>query len=238
MTISGVDVSRAQSPERCNWAAAVGSGLHFVLVKGSEGAGGAAGAYVDPAAAEHLTRIRRTPLFVGMYHVARPDNRFRSSSDGFGNGCVEAKHAIATATDLGVVWYGSLPIVLDLEKYVPADLNTTVEQRDDFVRGLVATIWDVQNRLPIVYTGATYWKYQHSSELARELRDRGVLLWQVDYTRAADPGEAIAGWPWTIWQHSGGGQFAYADPIPGLPHPIDQNVYRGSVEELRGLVTG
>jgi GH25 family lysozyme M1 (1,4-beta-N-acetylmuramidase) len=56
------------------------------------------------------------------------------------------------------------------------------------------------------------------------------------YTSKADPTESVEGWPWSMWQHSGGGDSCYAEPFPGLPHPIDRNVYRGTAGELRGLV--
>ncbi len=236
MTVFGVDVAHHQDPKRCDWPTAFEAGCRFVYVKGSEGMGGE-GAYVDPAAAEHVARIRQTPLFVGMYHFARPDNRFKSSPDGRANGIAEGAHAVSTAISLGLAWGGSsLPIAIDLEKYTTDDVDITDAQRDDFLRGMIDEIQMATGRLPLLYVGATFFGYQHSAELAHELRARGVVLWQVDYTNAADPTESIEGWPWSIWQHSGGGSCCTAQPFPGLPHPVDQNVYRGSFAELRGLV--
>jgi GH25 family lysozyme M1 (1,4-beta-N-acetylmuramidase) len=174
-----------------------------------------------------------------MYHFARPDNRFAESQDGYANGVAEGEHAARTAFDLGLV-ERALPIAIDLEKYSGKDSGgkpiANVEQRDDMVRGMVDTIVRLTARRPVVYTGAGFWGYQHSPELALELRERGVLLWLVNYSRAADPPKSIAGWPWSIWQWSGGGEFEFADPWPGLPAPIDRNRYRGSVEEFSGLV--
>jgi GH25 family lysozyme M1 (1,4-beta-N-acetylmuramidase) len=234
--ICGVDVSKAQSPTRCDWPRAFDAGVRFAFIRASEGAGGA-GAYVDDAAALHLAAVRRTPIFSGVYHVARPDNRFASSPNGRANGVAEGRHACDTALRLGVAGVGSLPIVIDLEKYTPKLLGITDEQRDDFVRGLVDTIEAWTGRLPIIYAGGTYWHYQLSPTLALELRQRGVLLWLVDYQRGIEPLDAtIDGWPWSFWQHSGGGDFAFAPPIPGMPNPIDQDQYRGSLIELRGLV--
>jgi GH25 family lysozyme M1 (1,4-beta-N-acetylmuramidase) len=237
MTIHGVDVSHHQPPDRCDWPTAFEAGLRFVYVKGSEGAGGA-DAYVDPSAAAHVAAIRRTPLLVGMYHFARPDNRFKSSSDGYANGVAEGEHAAATAIALGLAWRGSLPVAIDLEKYTPDELKITDAQRDAFVRGMVDTLETRLGRLPVIYTGCTFWGYQHSAELAHELRDRGVLLWLVSYTAKPDPAESISGWPWWGWQHSGGGDSFTAIAWPGLPHPVDQNIYRGTEAELRGLVAG
>ncbi len=231
MIIRGVDVSRAQPPPTCDWARAFDAGIRFAWVKGSEGAGGAAGAFVDPAAAQHLGLLGRTPILRGMYHVARPDNR-DPSGPWREDGRAEGEHAAATAIALGVAGPGHLPVVIDLEKYT----TISAEQDGDFVRGLVDTIERELGRLPIVYAGPNYWTSQHTDSFAGELRERGVLLWQVTYTPADDPTRSIPGWPWSFWQHSGGGAVAYAPPIPGLPHPVDQNIYRGTMAELRGLV--
>jgi GH25 family lysozyme M1 (1,4-beta-N-acetylmuramidase) len=233
MIVRGVDVSHHQAPGKCDWSTAYLAGTRFAYVKGSEGAGGP-DAYVDPAAREHVERIRRTPILIGMFHFARPDNRFRSSDDGYANGVAEAEHAAATAIDLGVAW-SDLPVAIDHEKYTPAELGITKAQRDAFLLGMVDTFERELGRTPMVYTGDAFMAYQHSAEMPGILRARGVPLWLVDYTRADDPPGPIPGWPWVIWQHSGGGKYAFADPIPGLPDPVDQNVYRGSLAELTAL---
>lgn len=232
--IQGVDVSRNQRPSSCDWSRAYEAGVRFCYVKGSEGAGGP-GAYVDDKAAEHIAAIRKTPISVGMYHFARPDNRFRESRDPVVNGKREAEHLISTAIALGVAWTG-LPVAIDCEKYTPADLRITDAQRDAMLVTMIDEIEAVLKRLPVVYTGPNFWGDQHTRELASTLHARGVPLWLVKYGRGADPSETILGWPWSIWQHSGGGDFAYAPAIPGLPSPIDQNRYRGTAEEFRGLL--
>jgi GH25 family lysozyme M1 (1,4-beta-N-acetylmuramidase) len=235
MTVYGTDVSHHQDPTRCDWPTAYAAGLRFAYVKGSEGMDDGK-PYVDESAAEHIARIRQTPVHVGMYHFARPDNRFKTCIDGRTNGVNEGEFAASTAISLGLAWRGSLPVAIDLEKYTDDALGITDAQRDDFVRGMVDTLECRLGRLPTIYAGATFWGYQHSSALAAELRARGVLLWMVNYGEGPDPSKSIAGWPWSMWQHSGGGDYCYAEAFPGLPHPIDQNVYRGTMAELRGLV--
>jgi lysozyme len=235
MTIHGTDVSHHQSPTLCDWPTAYEHGLRFVYVKGSEGMEDEK-PHVDPAAAAHVALISRTPLYKGMYHFARPDNRFTADCDGYLHGVSEGEWAAKTATALGLAWSGSLPVAIDLEKYTPDTLEVSDAERDDFVRGMVDTLFSRLGRLPVVYAGSTYWGYQHSAALAEELRGRGVLLWLVNYGSAPDPAKSIGGWPWSVWQHSGGGDSCYAEPFPGLPHPIDRNVYRGTMGELRGLV--
>lgn len=238
MIVRGVDVSKAQPPTACDWPRAFDAGIRFCFVKTSEGMHDAT-PYVDEAAAAHLAALKCTPILRGMFHVARPDRRFAESRDARRNGRVEGEFAAETALSLGVAGPGSLPVVLDLEKYTPTSLGITDAQRDEMVRAMVDTVEAWLGRLPIVYTGQDFWASQHTAALALELRERGVLLWQVDYRRGGiEPGEAIAGWPWSFWQHSGGGDFAYAPPVPGLPPPVDQNIYRGTLEELRGLLRG
>ena len=234
-TIRGVDVSRHQRPDRCNWTVAHAAGISFCYVKGSEGAGGV-DAYVDPSAAEHVASIRRTPIAVGMYHFARPDNRFKTCADGAANGRAEAEHAIDTAKSLGLAWCGALPVAIDHEKYTDAALNITDAQRDAFLLAMIDTIDAALGRVPILYAGANIIKFQHTPGLPEQLRQRGVLLWLVNYTRNPDPEREVPGLPWSIWQHSGGGDFAYAAPVPGLPTPIDQNVYRGTAGAFAALL--
>jgi lysozyme len=196
MTVFGADVAHHQSPTLCDWPTAYAAGLRFVYVKGSEGMEDEK-PYVDPAAATHVSLIRQTPLLVGMYHFARPDRRFTENCDGYLHGVNEGTFAAKTAISLGLGWSGSLPVAIDLEKYTPDTLEISDAERDDFVRGMVDTLEDrLGGRLPVVYTGATF------------------------------------------WQHSGGGDCVTAEPWPGLPHPVDQNVYRGTLAELRGLVSG
>lgn len=234
MIVRGVDVSRHQPPERCDWTRAHEAGVRFCYVKGSEGAGGV-GAYVDPAAPEHFSRIRRSRVVPGMYHFARPDNRFRANpNDPIANGHAEADHAIATAIDLGVAWSG-LPVAIDHEKATPRELGITHAQRDAFLLAMIDRVTEALGRVPVLYTGANFVSQQHSPEIGARLRERGVTLWLVNYTEAADPERMIPGLPWSIWQHSGGGSFAYAPPIPGLPSPIDQNIYRGGPAEFAAL---
>jgi len=231
--IHGVDVSRHQPPTSCDWIAAAAAGLRFAFVKLTEGQD-----YLDPAAAGHLASIRRTRILAGAYHFGRPDNRILDTDDGRDAGAREGEWFARNAIAVGAV-RGCLPPVLDLEKYAKRDNKPTSWNRDwraDYVRGLIDTVEALCGVTAIVYAGPTYWGYQHSTDLAVELRDRGCLLWLVKYGDGLDPSATIDGWPWSIWQWSGGGDSCFADPWPGLPHPIDRNVYRGSERELAALM--
>ncbi len=231
--VTGVDVSGAQRPSRCVWSEAKDAGLDFAIVKLSEGQD-----YQDAAAREHIQNITAAGIPLGVYHVARPDNRFLESSDGRRGGEREALWLLRCLGELPRC-ARQLPPALDFEKYTKGK-SVTKAQRGAFARELVRIVKMETGRAPIVYTGDDYWRGQMPPDLADELRADGCPLWLVDYTSAPDPRakEVIEGWPWSIWQWSGGGNFAHAQPMPGLPHPIDRNRYRGSLAELRGLITG
>lgn len=231
--IEGVDAAQHQHPDQCDWIEAAAAGLAFAWFKGSEGRDDGA-PYVDPAFGDHLENARRTRVVPGMYHFARPDNRFRESDDGFANGVAEGEFASRTAIEHNAI-RGCLPIALDLEVYTDKG-EVTTEQRDDYVRGFIDTVERLTGRLPVVYTGPVFWGYQHSLALADELRVGDLLLWLVQYSPAVDPPKTIEGWPWSFWQWSGGDDYVYAEPWPGLPSPIDRNRYRGSAPELASLV--
>lgn len=228
--VTGVDVSRAQRPSACDWHRAHAAGVSFAFVKLTEGKD-----YLDSSAREHVYNIRDAGILAGVYHVGRPDNRFRDTRDGTKAGKLEAEWLLE---QLDAVPRDFRRPVLDLEKYTARDVSA--EQRGDYVRALVGAVKRDLNVAPIIYTGDDYWRYQMPASLAAELRAEGCLLWLVDYTDEAEPRsrEVIAGWPWSFWQCSGGKQFAFAAPIDGLPCPIDVNRYRGSLDELRGLAGG
>lgn len=229
--LDGVDVSRHKPPDRCDWDLAYReAGIRYCYAKSSEGAD-----FVDPSASDHLARLARSPVIAGVFHFAQPANRRAEDSDLYAGGEVEGRHAFAVARDMGAL-AGHLPIALDLEwggyKFKQP---TTVEDRDSFVRGFVDTVERLAGRPPVVYVGARFWRAKHSPGLALELAERGCLLWLIGYTRAAKPKREIDGWPWAIWQWSGGGPVELAEPTPGLPRPIDRNRARMTLGELHAL---
>lgn len=228
--VVGVDVSAHHRPSACDWARARDAGVDFVYAKLSEGRD-----WLDRAVLEHVRRIRAAGLRVGVFHFARPDNRFgESPRDGVAAGAREAAWMLRCLGDAKLE-RDDLPPALDLEKYTTAPDNAW---RRDFVRGFVDTIEAGWGRVPVLYTGPNFWRYQLPREFAAELRGRGVPLWMVNYTADVDPTLAIPALPWTWWQYSGSEAVAHARPIPGLPFPVDVNRYRGTLAELDALGRG
>lgn len=225
--VAGVDVSHHQRPDRCDWHRAREAGIDFAFVRISVGAD-----VVDEAAAKHIKGIRAAGIPFGVYHAARPDYRFDvyEIADGREAGRIEAEHTLRCYEAAGLC---GEPMAIDHEV---VSEKSTAEQRGDYVLGLAEVI--VAELGPqLVYTGDDYWRAQIPRGTEVVLRSRGWALWLADHTTAAEPRtkEVIHGWPWSIWQWSGGKKTAFAKPVPGLPSPVDMNRYRGSLAELRGL---
>lgn len=231
--VAGVDVSSHQRPSKCDWDRAKEAGVDFAFVRLTIGAD-----VEDKAADEHMERIECACVPFGVYHFAHPDFRFdvHGMKDGREAGRVEAAHALAVYKREHLHPHFN-PLVIDYEKRAK---SATDQMRADYLRSMVEMVIDELGRPPIIYTGDDVWRSQMPAGFAAELRGLGCILWLASYTRAAEPAgnEVIPGWPWSIWQWSGGGKGDYADPVPGLPDPIDMNRYRGSRAELRGLFGG
>lgn len=228
--VAGVDVSSHQRPSKCDWDRAKEAGVDFAFVRLTIGAD-----VEDKAADEHMERLDCTTLPFGVYHFCHPDFRFdvHGMTDGREAGRVEAEHLLEVYHREHLHQHYN-PIAIDYEKRAK---NATDEMRADYLRSMVEIITADLGRPPIIYTGDDVWRSQMPRGFAEELRGLGCALWLATYTYAAEPvtSEVIPGWPWSIWQHSGGGKAAFADPIPGMPNPVDQNRYRGSKAELRGI---
>lgn len=72
--------------------------------------------------------------------------------------------------------------------------------------------------------------------LADELRAMGCPLWLAKYSKEPEPPKTVKRYPWSLWQWSGGGKWAYAPQVDGLPKVVDANRYRGTLDEFQGLM--
>jgi GH25 family lysozyme M1 (1,4-beta-N-acetylmuramidase) len=223
-TLLGIDVSKNQGD--IDFTKVRGAGFRFCICKATEGAD-----YQDSSFLTNLQRIRNlgagSGFYPGAYHFARPDNR-----GGRSGGETEAKWFCKVLQDaaskLGVsLAHDFLEPALDMETYDKADASDNVA----WVDGFLSVVLSETGRTGMVYTGPNYWKYQagDSDQFVKH-----VPLWEVKYTKSGnDPAQLPPRMPtdtrktqWTasLWQWSGGGDYAYYGAqygkIPGISSGI------------------
>ena len=121
------------------------------------------------------------------------------------------------------------PPMLDFEKYSESDANENIP----WIDGWLHVVENELARPAGIYTGANIWKYEVGNTDKYNTRN----LWQVDYTDTRTKPKEIAdgNWPWTFWQYSGGGDFAFYGPVPGVNGVVDVNRFFGDESDLRAL---
>jgi GH25 family lysozyme M1 (1,4-beta-N-acetylmuramidase) len=220
-TLLGIDVSQSQGT--IDFAQVRGAGFCFCICKASEGAD-----YQDPSFVGNLQRIRDlapgAPFYAGAYHFARPDHR-TGRSGGETEGKWFCKVLQATARSLGIsLTQDFIEPVLDMETYDKSDSSDNVA----WIDGFLGVVQSELGRTGMVYSGPNYWLSQVADSDKFALA--GVPLWQVKYnSRGGDPTQAAppmitdtskAQWLPSLWQWSGGGDFAYYGQqygaIPGI----------------------
>lgn len=220
-TLLGIDVSQSQGT--IDFTQVRGAGFCFCICKASEGAD-----YQDPSFATNIQRIRDlapgAPFYAGAYHFARPDHR-TGRSGGETEGKWFSKVLQDTARSLGIsLTQDFLEPVLDMETYDKSDSSDNIA----WIDGFLAVVRSELGRTGMVYSGPNYWKSQVADTDKFALA--GVPLWQVKYnSRGGDPTQAApamivdtskTAWQPSLWQWSGGGDFAYYEQqygkVPGI----------------------
>jgi GH25 family lysozyme M1 (1,4-beta-N-acetylmuramidase) len=99
---------------------------------------------------------------------------------------------------------------------------------DDIVkwcRVFLERIETITARLPIVYTGPSFWRYR----LGRSEFFSRYPLWEADYRKSSfqkrEP-KPIPGWAATFWQYTGKGT------SPGVDGRVDLNYFLGTAYDL------
>jgi GH25 family lysozyme M1 (1,4-beta-N-acetylmuramidase) len=218
-TISGIDVSHHQG--ECDFQAAYDSGQRFAIVKATEGRD-----YLDPRFAENWTKLLELDgkMGRGAYMFARPD-----SVGGAADGQAEAEDFCDVLKAVGGYDRGAGAPVIDYEKYSGQGTSANLQ----YIDACVKTIQDQLGRDPMIYTGDTIWGYQTGNSDAWT----DLALWLVEYSRADYPTSAMENLKWdrfAMWQWSGGGDFAYAEPVPGIGQ-CDVNWWGGSQAEFEAF---
>ncbi|MCH9681468.1 MAG: peptidoglycan-binding protein [Deltaproteobacteria bacterium] len=239
--LSGIDVSSAQGDVDFNLVR--NAGFRFCIAKATEGAD-----FRDKRFQTNMQKIAAVEggprFFAGAYHFARPDNRA-----GRNGGEVEAKWFCSvlkqSLSSVGLsITNDFIEPVLDMEKYDESDASDNIS----WVEGFLSVIAAETGRTGMVYTGPNYWRYQAGN--TDQFAKAGIPLWEVKYSRSgANEGSTPPRLPtdtrkalWTpsLWQWSGGGDFAYYvqqyGKIPGVPSGVaDVDRVMGDESVLRAL---
>jgi len=215
--IQGIDISRHQGD--VDFKQVENANMSFCFCKATEGAD-----YTDPLVAVYWESLLDTWMYRGLYHFARPDLRAGRSG-----GEKEGRHFASVAKTLGHYQKGSLPPMLDFEKYSESDGQENIP----WIQGWLDVVENELGRAAGIYTGANIWRYEVSN--TADFADR--TLWQVDYTKTRTEPKVIANgnWPWSFWQWSGGGDYAYYGPVAGIKGAVDVNRFNGGQQELDAL---
>jgi GH25 family lysozyme M1 (1,4-beta-N-acetylmuramidase) len=240
--IQGIDVAHHQGD--VNFAEVAGDGFRFCIAKATEGAD-----YEDPRFRENMQKIaelRATnpDFYAGAYHFARPDNRTgRSGGETEGRWFSKILNEVSAQYGFSIQENFFEP-ALDFEKY--SDSNGT--QNIPWIEGFLHVLKEETGRKGQIYTGPNIWMYEVSNT------DQFVdwPLWEVTYSASgSDPNASPPRmpknapdkeeWVWTLWQWSGGGDYAYYHrqfgDIAGIPSGIcDVNRLNGDENRLRELV--
>lgn len=239
-SILGVDIASHQGDVNLQQTAE--GGFRFCVCKATEGKD-----FEDPRFRENWKKlldldpatVAGTTMYRGAYHFARPDLR---PDQGRAAGELEGRWFAQVLKEVGSYGAGCLPPMLDWEKYGGGSSTNNRE----WITGFLDVVVNELGRVCGLYTGPNVWYYTTDDW-------DGLIeyaLWEVNYTsRGSDP-EADPRpmprkpgrqpWPWTIWQWSGGGDYAYYraefGDVPGMPKGnSDVNNFNGTEEDLAAL---
>lgn len=214
----GLDVSSWQGT--VNWSSVKANGARFAYIKATEGTG-----YRNGEFGPQYSGATNVGLLRGAYHFGRPEVSSGSAQASFfvNNGGGWSADGI------------TMPPVLDIEDNPYAGLNRcygkTPGQLAAWVRDFTQTVYRMTNKQAMIYTSYYFWRdcLGNTSEFSQT-----NPLWLASYytNSPSVPG----GWPtFTVWQYAN----AYADASQTVraTFPGDQNVFNGSMDQLRKLAS-
>jgi lysozyme len=215
MMLTGIDVSAYQHPpyQRApvDWTQVAKAGHRFAIIKATEGT-----TYTSKAFAVQRAGARAAGLLVGTYHFARWERDHPEAEAEF------------YARTIGPLAPGDLPPALDIEWIRGA--HKSADELVRWVLRFMERLETLTNRLPLIYTGPSFWRYcLASAKGSSEIEIARYPLWIVDYSGPIDPMRGAEGWRWWIWQHTGHGS------CPGVLGDCDLNRFWGGEDELRDL---
>ena len=237
--LQGIDVSHHQGS--VDWEAVSNDpgNFRFGICKATEGID-----WDDDRFVENMLKIRELNdrkqeivIYPGAYHFARPDNRIgRAGGEAEGRWFCQNLIEARAAGAIESLEHGFLEPWIDFEKYSPSDDQENIP----WIEGFLHIVNEELGRIGGIYTGPNVWRY--------EVGDTDVFnshpLWEVKYRREGeDPNanpprmptdESKPEWVWSIWQWSGGGDFAYYGRVDGVGI-CDVNRFNGNEQDLARL---
>ena len=214
----GLDVSGWQPS--VNWSSVRANGARFAYVKATEGT-----TFRNPQFGAQYTGARSVGLLRGAYHFGRPD-----VSDGAAQARFFVNNGGGWSPD-GV----TMPPVLDIEDNPYAGLNrcygASPGQLATWVRDFTQTVYRMTNKQAMIYTSYYFWRdcLGNTSEFSQI-----NPLWLASYYTSGP--SVPGGWPtYTAWQYANA--FADASQTRSATFPGDQNVFNGSMDQLRRLAS-
>lgn len=216
MGIEGIDVYHGDGA--IDWPAVARSGRVFAMAKSTEG-----GDRVDDRFPENWRGMGSAGLLRGAYHFARPHGRTAAEIRADAEAQAEFFFGV-----VGALGRGDLPPTLDLE----TTGGLSAEGALSWALTFVARAEALFARRLIIYVGQC-WKQEMGDPLVTSLSDH--VLWTPRYSPVGEEPTPPRTWArWTIWQYSDDKVGTHRDgPLPRLPH--DQNLWSGSLAELRAL---
>ena len=214
----GLDVSGWQPS--VNWSSVRANGARFAYVKATEGT-----TFRNSEFGAQYTGARSVGLLRGAYHFGRPD-----VSDGAAQARFFVNNGGGWSAD-GV----TMPPVLDIEDNPYAGLNrcygASPGQLAKWVRDFTQTVYRMTNKQAMIYTSYYFWRdcLGNTSEFSQI-----NPLWLASYYTSGP--SVPGGWPtYTVWQYANA--FADASQTVRATFPGDQNVFNGSMDQLRKLAS-
>jgi GH25 family lysozyme M1 (1,4-beta-N-acetylmuramidase) len=250
--IQGIDVYNGDGA--VNWNSVKSGGYDFAFVKATEGVN-----FIDARFATNMTNANSGGVYVGPYHLARPDSKngvpfttyngaalapdspTQTNRDAWADATSEASDFLAAIRpyyqQTGNTHY--LPPVADLElSKIPSFGSTALDKTfvSNWVQIFSDAIEDDLGVRPFMYLSKsnanTYWTSTIASEHA---------FWIAQYkgtgTTAPPTVADTPLWPaWSFWQWSDGTDaIAQGSLVPGVSVSPDRDVFSGTSAQLAAM---
>lgn len=223
--LRGIDVSEHQGD--IDWAKVKHSRVTFAWIKATEGADFVDGRFT----AARVAAVRKAGLVWGPYHYLRP-RRDR-------NGAVEARHAVKTVRAAGwrpgrqgISKGRDLPLCVDIER--GSNENELTLMSADALREYVSDFCDEVKKLTgrgcIVYLSPGF-----AAELGGKAPRNGSVVWVAAWDAPDGEPPVPTGWKRSLALFH---QTSDRGTVPGVPGPVDVDVFIGSTLRLRALIAG